>query len=193
MMIASIKGEVIVKGENDLVILVGGIGFKVQTPKSVCVKTQLGDHASLFTYLVVREDALTLYGFESKEERDLFNLFLSVSGIGPKTAFSIISNLSVDVIINGVLRNQDEVFCQVPGIGKKSAQKIVLFMHDKLGHLVGKEAMVGFKDMNSQVMDALVGLGYSIVEAQSAIQAIPKNTPDDLETRLRIALQFFST
>ena len=192
-MIAVIKGEIIDKGENDLILQVSGLGFKVFTPKSVYLKSQIGDFLSLFTNLVVREESLTLFGFETKEEKNLFGLFLSVNGIGPKTALAIISNLSVDAIINAILSNHDDIFCQVPGIGKKTAQKIVLFMHDKVDNMVTKEAILGYKDINSEVMDALVSLGYSISEAQSAIQSIPKNTPDDIENRLRVALQFFST
>ena len=102
-MIAVIKGEIIDKGENDLILQVSGLGFKVFTPKSVYLKSQIGDFISLFTNLVVREESLTLFGFETKEEKNLFGLFLSVNGIGPKTALAIISNLSVDAIINANL------------------------------------------------------------------------------------------
>jgi holliday junction DNA helicase RuvA len=191
-MIASIKGEVTSKSENDLVINVGGIGFKVMTPRATCAKEIVGNNINLFTYLVVREDALTLFGFETREERDLYTLILSISGVGPKTALSIISTLSVDAIISAALANQDDVFCQVPGIGKKSAQKIIFYLHDKVSQMTGKEMIPGFKDINSEVVDALVGLGYSVVEAQTAIQSIPIDAPEDLESRLRIALQFFS-
>jgi Holliday junction DNA helicase RuvA len=191
-MIASIKGEITSKSENDLVINVGGIGFKVMAPKVTCAKEIVGNIINLYTYLVVREDALTLYGFETREERDLYTLILSINGVGPKTALSIISTLSVDAIISAALANRDEVFCQVPGIGKKSAQKIIIYMHDKVSQMTGKEIIPGFKDINSEVIDALVGLGYSVVEAQTAIQSIPKDSPEDLESRLRIALQFFS-
>jgi Holliday junction DNA helicase RuvA len=191
-MIASIKGEVTSKSENDLVINVGGIGFKVMAPRVTCAKEIVGNIIILFTYLVVREDALTLYGFETREERDLYKLILTINGVGPKTALSIISTLSVDAIISAALANRDEVFCQVPGIGKKSAQKIIIYMHDKVSQMTGKERIPGFKDINSEVIDALVGLGYNIVEAQTAIQSIPKDAPEDLESRLRIALQFFS-
>ena len=101
-MIAVIKGEIIDKGENDLILQVSGLGFKVFAPKSVYLKSQIGDFISLFTNLVVREESLTLFGFETKEEKNLFGLFLSVNGIGPKTALAIISNLSVDAIINAI-------------------------------------------------------------------------------------------
>jgi Holliday junction DNA helicase RuvA len=191
-MIASIKGEVTSKSENDLVINVGGIGFKVMAPKTTCANEIVGNIINLYTFLVVREDALTLYGFETREERDLYTLILSINGVGPKTALSIISTLSVDAIISAALANRDEIFCQVPGIGKKSAQKIIIYMHDKVSQMTGKEIIPGFKDINSEVIDALIGLGYSVVEAQTAIQSIPKDSPEDLESRLRIALQFFS-
>jgi Holliday junction DNA helicase RuvA len=191
-MIASIKGEVSTKCENDLVINVGGIGFKIMAPKAACAKAIIGNNINLFTHLVVREDSLTIYGFESREERDLYILLLSVNGVGPKTALAIISTLSVDVIISAALANRDEVFCQVPGIGRKSAQKIIIYMHDKVSQMTSKEIIPGFKDINAEVIDALVGLGYSVVEAQTAIQSIPRDAPDDLESRLRIALLFFS-
>jgi Holliday junction DNA helicase RuvA len=146
-MIASIKGEITSKSENDLVINVGGIGFKIMAPKATCAKEIVGNIINLFTYLVVREDALTLYGFETREERDLYTLILSINGVGPKTALSIISTLSVDAIISAALANRDEVFCQVPGIGKKSAQKIIIYMHDKVSQMTGKEIIPGFKDI----------------------------------------------
>jgi len=134
-MIASIKGEVIAKSDSDLTIQVGGIGVKVLAPKSTCLSSQIGEFVSLSTTLVVREDSLTLFGFENKEQRDFFNLLFSVSGVGTKTALSIISTLSIETIINSIVSNQEDVFCQVPGIGRKSAQKIILFMRDKVKHL----------------------------------------------------------
>jgi len=192
-MIASIKGEVVAKSDSDLIIQVGGIGVKVLAPKPTCLSSQLGEFVNLSTALVVREDSLTLFGFENKEQRDFFNLLLSVSGVGPKTALSIISTLSVETIINSILSNHDDVFCQVPGIGRKSAQKIILFMRDKVEQIITKNQFAGVKDTNSEVMQALINLGYSVVESQSAIQSIPKDAPDDLDNMLRIALRYFST
>jgi Holliday junction DNA helicase RuvA len=192
-MIASIKGEVIAKSDSDLTIQVGGIGVKVLAPKLTCLSSQLGEFVSLSTTLVVREDSLTLFGFENKEQRDFFNLLFSVSGVGTKAALSIISTLSVETIVNSIVSNQEDVFRQVPGIGRKSAQKIILFMRDKVKHLVTQNQFAGVKDINSDVLNALINLGYSVVEAQSAIQSIPKDEPEDIESRLRIALQYFST
>ncbi len=192
-MIASLSGEVISRTEHDLVILVGGIGFRVLVPKAVSAAAVVGEKIDLFTALIVREDSITLFGFKQEQELDLFKKVLSISGVGPKTALSILSTLSVETIITAALANRDEVFSQVPGIGSKSAQKIVIYMHDKVSQLPGKELFTTYKDVNAEVIDALIGLGYSVVEAQSALQSIPKDAPQDLESRLRIALQYFST
>ena len=192
-MIASISGEVLSRTEHDLVILVGGVGFRVLVPKAVSTAALVGEKIDLFTALIVREDSMTLFGFMQEEELDLFNKLISISGVGPKTALSILSTLSVETIISAALANRDEVFSQVPGIGSKSAQKIVIYLHDKVSQLPGKEFISTYRDVNAEIIDALIGLGYSVVEAQSALQSIPKDAPQDLESRLRIALQYFST
>jgi len=192
-MIASIKGEVTLKTENELVLLVNDIGFRVMVPKAVAAQAVVTEKIHLLTTLIVREDSLTLFGFSKEEELELFNKLISINGIGPKTALAILSTLPVDTIVAAAMSNRDDVFSQVPGIGKKSAQKIMIYLHDKVSKMPIKEMIVSHEDVdvNSEVMDALTGLGYSVVEAQSAVQAIPKNAPKDLENRLRIALQYF--
>jgi Holliday junction DNA helicase, RuvA subunit len=190
-MIASVKGEVLEKGENYLVVQVGGLGLRVFTPAAVANGYETGEHAQLFTHLVVREDNLSLYGFDSAEQRSLFQSLITVDGVGPRTALAVLSTLSVDMIYQAVLGEQAAIFSQVPGIGSKTAQKIVLYLHDKLKPL--EAGLLGAaRDVNRELMDALAGLGYSVIEAQSAIQALPKDAPDDLEERLRLVLKFFT-
>lgn len=190
-MIASVKGEVLEKGENYLVVQVGGLGLRVATPAAVANGYEIGEHAQLFTHLVVREDNLSLYGFDSVEQRSLFQNLITVDGVGPRTALAVISTLSVDMIYQAVLGEQAAIFSQVPGIGSKTAQKIVLYLHDKLKPL--EAGLLGAaRDVNRELMDALAGLGYSVIEAQTAIQALPKDAPEDLEERLRLALKFFT-
>ena len=109
-MIASIKGEIKEKDEGSLVIEIGGIGFKVFAPQRVCAASNLGDHISLFTYLVVREDNLSLFGFEDQEERELFQQLIKVSGVGPRTALAILSTLSVDKDLSGGDRRKTAAF-----------------------------------------------------------------------------------
>ena len=191
-MIASVKGEVIAKGDDYLVVQVGGIGLRVFVPTATANGYETGEHAQLSTHLVVREDNLSLYGFEGQEARNLFKNLITVNGVGPRLALAVLSTLSVDMIYQAVLGEQAQIFSQVPGIGSKTAQKIVLYLHDKLKPLEAAGIISSVRDINRELMDALVGLGYSIIEAQTAVQALPKDAPDELEERLRLTLQFFS-
>ncbi len=190
-MIASIEGTVTQILDDSIVINVSGIGFKVFTPASVCRSVEMHKALALYTYLVVREDALTLFGFETQEEREMFVLLLGCTGVGPRTALAILSTLSLDIVSNAVIQEQPDIFSRVSGVGKKTAQSIILQLQGKIKK--GPVSAVSFaKDVDGDVISALTGLGYSVVEAQAALQMIPKDAPDDLESRLRLALQFFS-
>ncbi|MDP2965632.1 MAG: Holliday junction branch migration protein RuvA [Pelolinea sp.] len=191
-MISSIKGEIKEKDEGSLVVEIGGLGFKVYTPQRVCAAVNLGDRISLYTYLVVREDNLSLYGFEDQDERELFQQLLKVNGVGPRIALAILSTLSVEKIYQAVIEEKPQLFNQVPGIGSKTSQKLVLMLHDKLKESSRVGILAGFRDIHMELLDALTGLGYSVVEAQAAIQSLSKDAPDDLEEQLRMALQYFS-
>ncbi|MGD0004378.1 MAG: Holliday junction branch migration protein RuvA [Anaerolineaceae bacterium] len=191
-MIASIRGEVISRAEDSLVVEVGGVGFLVHAAPAFCRVTQVGETIFLHTYLVVRQDALILYGFETEELRNFFILLLGVNGVGPRTSLSIVSTLSIDVMRKAVLSEQADAFARVPGVGKKTAQKILLHLQGKVsGELSG--LAVQTLDVNTEVLEALTGLGYSVVEAQAALQSMPRATPADVETRIRLALQYFSS
>jgi len=191
-MIAAIRGEVITKGEDHLVIETGGIGFKVYVTQDLTLNTVVGDPVFLNTFLVVREDALSLFGFETEELRDLFVLLLGVNGVGPRIALAILSSMSPDAIRRSVLSEQPDLFARVSGVGKKTAQKIILHLQGKIsGELVISQEPGRFQ-IDAQVLDALTGLGYSIVEAQAAIQSIPRESASDVESRIRMALQYFS-
>jgi Holliday junction DNA helicase RuvA len=191
-MISSISGKILYCSNDSLIIDVHGIGFEVFVPKHFLVETQAGESVFLYTYLVVREELLALYGFTTAEEKQFFLLFLGVEGIGPKLAMAVISNLSLDAIRRAVVSEQADVFSRVPGIGKKTAQKILIQLQGKVGLLEdGSEIRMG-TPIDDQVFEALTGLGYSVVEAQTAIQALPKDIPDDVEEKLRTALQYLS-
>lgn len=190
-MIDIISGQVASLTKGTLVVMVGGVGLRVIVTKTVFDSINaLGQDVFLHTYLQVREDALTLFGFSSEEERALFEVLLSVSGVGAKTAVSILSTLSVDHLRNAVIRNEPEVLTRVPGIGKKTADKIVFELKNKI-NADGVGAVVAISDIDTDVIGMLTALGYSIVEAQSALQAIPRDTPADIETRVKMALQYF--
>lgn len=190
-MIATIEGLIEFIGSDFLVVKVSGVGLRISVPTGLRNPSSQGQLIHLYTNLVVREDSLTLYGFETDQERVFFELLLSVNGIGPRTALSIISVLSVETIRRAVLGEQAEIFARVPGVGKKTAQKILLSLQGKVGSESGEISLVGV-DTDTEILEALTSLGYSVVEAQAAIQSIPNETDGDLETRLRFALKYFN-
>lgn len=191
-MIASLEGTITQILEDSIVLNVSGVGFRIYVPHLVCQEAEVYKSKTLFTHLIVREDSLTLYGFDTIEERDLYVMLLGANGVGPRTALAIVSTMSPGLIRKAVLSNEADLFTRVPGIGKKTAQSLVLHLS---GRIKGEyfEAPSGDREMDADVIAALTGLGYSIVEAQAAIQTLPKNAPKDLEARIRMALQYFSS
>ena len=187
-MIATLEGLLAQKGNDSLVVNVGGVGLEVVAPYTTIEK--LGDdRVYLHTRLIVREDSLTLYGFATVAERDLFDALIKVDRVGPKLAVAMLGALSVDNIRSAVLNDRPEVISRVPGIGKKTSQKIVLELQDKVGARLDAMPADDADDTTGELMDALTALGYSVVEAQTAIQQIPIDAPRDTEARLLIALQ----
>ena len=190
-MIATIEGHLASKASDHVVVAVGGIGVEVCAPYSTIEKLN-SERVFLHTRLVVREDSLTLYGFATTGERDLFDAVLKISGIGPRLAVAILSTLSVDNIRSAVVHDRPEIISRVPGIGKKTAQKILLELQDKIPSTLETVPLGADGDTSADVMGALTALGYSVVEAQTAIQAIPLDAPDSVEERVLIALQSLS-
>jgi len=191
-MIASITGEISHILDGQVVINVGGIGLLLNLTDETCLSCRPGNKKAFHTYLVVREDNLSLYGFETMEERDLFIHLIGVAGVGPKTALASLSTLTPAVIRRAITGDQPEIFTRVPGIGKRTAQKIILDLQGKIQPLEPLEAASKMDEVDTEVMEALTALGYSIVEAQAALQSLGKNEDSDAETRLRKALQYFS-
>jgi Holliday junction DNA helicase RuvA len=192
-MIASLNGRISEVFDDSIVVEVSGVGMLVYVPAHVISQVRQGENAKFFTQLILRQDSLTLYGFESIESREIFQLLVGVNGVGPRLGLAILSTLDADTIKRAVINEQVEVFSRVPGVGKKTAQKILLHLQDKIPTLEGFGPIVAVSDLDAEVMGALTALGYSIVEAQTAVQSIPRDAPQDVEERLKIALQYFST
>jgi Holliday junction DNA helicase RuvA len=196
-MISSLRGTVVqVSHPAFVVVEVGGVGFKVNVPGTVFDDLDgVGRSIFLHTYLMVREDALTLYGFSTEEQRALFELLLTVQGVGPRLALAVLSSLSLDVLRRAVSHEQPEVIDRVPGVGRKTAEKIVFALKDKLG--AGEFGVAslagGATDLDTEAMAALTALGYSVVEAQAAVQSVPRGQGESVEDKIRLALQYFST
>ena len=191
-MIEIIKGEVVGKGDLYLILRTGGIGLKVWTPVSVSSSIAIGEIAQLHTDLILRENDINLYGFLEIKARDLFRSLIKVNGVGPKAALSILSFYSVLSIYKAVHLKDFQQFVRVPGIGNKTAQKIILYLHDKLEPILEKIQFDKNGNYDSELIEALVGLGYSVAEAQASIQSLPQDAPDDFEEKLRLTLKYFS-
>jgi Holliday junction DNA helicase RuvA len=186
--IASIRGNVQQAGDAWVVIDLGGMGVRVSVPVPLAARARPGQTLALFTHLLVREDALALFGFETPDQLAFFELLLGVTGIGPKVALSLLSHFSTDALRQAIGRGAPDRLSGIPGVGKKTAEKIVFHLKDKLGGEAGAGAP-GWSETDTEVIAALTALGYSIVEAQTALQRIPADAPPDAESRLRLALQ----
>ena len=189
-MIASLSGPIQFIGSDSLVVNVGGVGIRVSVPQTVLEDVGgVGRKIFLHTHLIVREQELSLYGFESAEDLQLFELLLSVSGIGPKVALAILSTLSPELLKSAIMREETAVLQRVPGIGKKTAERMMFQLRDKID-ATGAEAGISLvTDMDADVIDFLTGLGFSIVEAQTALQNIPREA-QTVDERVQYALQY---
>ncbi len=188
-MIGSLRGQVIDKEEDGLLIEVGGVGFYLQAPTTLLDLLEVGITTQLFTHLHVREQELTLFGFPDKEELELFRTLLKVQGIGPKVALAILSHIPVETLRQAVAREEAALLARVPGIGPKKAKQIVFQLKDKVGmeDLLAPATSIG--DTDSEVIAALTTLGYSVVEAQAALQQLPKEAHGEtVEEKVRLAL-----
>jgi Holliday junction DNA helicase RuvA len=191
-MIATIRGEITQIEETAIIIEAGGVGLRVFIPKPLLERTKAGEAIFLFTHFVIREDDWRLFGFESQADRELFLALIGVDGVGPRTALAVLSTLNLETVQRAVFNDEPDVLSRVPGVGKKTAQKMVLHLHDRLKPVSGLEKIASMSETDSEVLAALTALGYSVVEAQTAIQSIAKDAPEEVAERLRMALQQFT-
>ncbi len=187
-MISYLKGKIIQKGHKSVVVLTSsGVGYKVFVTEAGLRSANKGDEVSFFVHLAVKEDSFELYGFKTQEELELFELLIGISGVGPKVGLSIVS-LDAPEKISSVILNEDAKYItQVSGIGLKTAQKIVIELKDKIAKLSFEPENSG-GGFDSEVIDALVALGYSPKDAREATKHISKdikNTEDKVKEALR--------
>ena len=183
-MIASLTGTVRHVGLDRLVLDVHGVGMLVYTPPAVAAGCRTGAAVELATSLVVREDSLTLYGFDAAGVRDTFELLQSVSGVGPRVALAVVSVLSPDELASAISADDVRALTRVPGIGKKGAERLVLELRDKIPSGTSQGDAVAAPARESwqrQVVDALVGLGYSVSQAEAALERASDQLGEDPE------------
>ena len=189
-MIATLRGKILGSGEHSIIVDVSGVGYSVMTNPAVRLGGEIGREIFLHTALVVREDAFTLYGYQSTEERDLFQLLQTVSGIGPKVSHAVLSSLSVAEIVTAISTGQARTLEQVSGLGKKGAQRIILELKEKVASLAIQSTREdGATDVSGlSLAQALAGLGFSSREIDHALEIVEHSSADSIEERLKVAL-----
>ena len=191
-MIASLHGKLQALGSDWAIIDVGGIGFQVHMPTSTqSILGAIGEEVELHTHLHLREDNATLYGFATTEELGLFQTLIGVSGLGPKLALAMLSTMSVEKLIIAIATGNIDVLTVVPGIGKKTANRLILELKDKIGAGLIALPAAQLAEENTEVLAALTSLGYSVSEATRAVASLPPDQKLSLEERIRLALQYF--
>jgi len=189
-MIAYLKGNIIYTEEKFFVLDVNGVGYKVFTTADTISTYKNGDEASFWTYTAVRENSIDIYGFINKEEMSFFDLLLSVSGIGPKSALSILSVASIDTLKKAIATGDTTYLNKVSGIGKKTAEKIVIELRDKLLAYKNEDSENSLRD-ESDIVEALRALGYTQSETREALNQIPPEI-EGAENRIKEALKVIS-
>jgi holliday junction DNA helicase RuvA len=188
-MIARLRGKPVASTPEGLLLDVGGVGYLVAATPSAVRKAERAEEVVVETYLHVREDALQLYGFAERAERELFIQLLSVNGVGPKVALAIVSGSPADELRRAIVREDAARFQAIPGIGKKTAERIVLELKEKLAASVSIAQSAGAGEVDEHVVarDALVELGYSLADAERALSQTDAEAPP--EERVRQALR----
>ena len=183
-MIASVRGEVLVRRPDHVVIGAAGVGYRLavsaETLKSV---PAAGSEAILHAHLVVRDDSLSLYGFGSEEERDLFLELISVSGVGPKVAIAVLSGAAPRELLRAIARGDAKRFQAVPGIGKRTAERIIVELRERIAESLGEAALAGAdgeEEPRSLAREGLVNLGYSPAEAEQLLSGAEGDSAEDL-------------
>lgn len=187
-MISYLEGTIKHKVGNHLILLTNGVGYKVFVPVDIVTQTKLNQPLILYTYTYVKEDALDLYGFPTSEDLQLFELLLTVSGIGPKTALAIFSNGKLTKIREAIVKGDVEFFTNIPRLGKKNAQKIIIELRPKLGSLEELD-LTKETGETKEIIEALKSFGFSAAEAREAVRAI-KDIEGNVSEKIRQALKY---
>ncbi len=190
-MISYLKGKISYIGESNIEVIVNDIGYKVFVAGEILSKVKIGKELELYTHQHVREDALDLFGFDSREKLNLFEKLIGVSGIGPKTGLGVLALATVEEIESAIIRGDASILTKVSGIGKKTAERIVLELKNKFK---GHTELVGEKSEQSEdadVLDALVGLGYTIDQARLALRQIDSKIKGS-EEKIKACLKILS-
>lgn len=189
-MIAGLKGILQAFGADWVEIDTGGVVYRASVPTPIIPKLgPVGSRVQLQTYLQVKEDALTLFGFAAREERQLFESLISVSNVGPKTALAIMSSANADAIASAIVTGDERTLSGIPGIGAKTAARLVLELKSKLQKDWGAVSAMSGPAPDGEALAALAALGYTNAEARAALEKVPADKKLSVEDKIRVALQ----
>ncbi len=192
-MIASLHGKLESLGSDWAVISVNGIGFQVYMPSStLSTLGSIGKELHLHTCLVMREDSVTLYGFNTTEELEFFQILIGVSGFGRRLALALLSTMTVEQASMAIATSNTDLLTTVPGIGKKMAGRLIMELKDKIGAGFIAIPTTQLVEENAEVISALTSLGYSVAEASRAVATLPSSNLS-LEEKVKLALQYFAS
>ncbi len=190
-MIGRLTGTLLEKTPPTLCLDVGGVGYEVDVPMSTLYNLpEVGARVTLYTHLAVREDAHLLYGFGSAAERSAFRALIKISGVGARTALALLSGMSVDDLAAAITQQESARLLRVPGIGKKTAERLLLELKGKLGADLGAAGLAAAPAGRDDILNALLSLGYSAAESQAALKALPKDV--EVAEGIRLALKSLS-
>ena len=190
-MIASLQGIIDAVSKDGLIVNVNGVGFKVSVTTSVLSELGVvGRDVKLYTHFHIREDDMSLFGFGSLDELKLFETLISVSGLGPKTGMAMLSAMSADQVALAIASGSVETLTTIPGIGKKTADRLILELKDKVGGVMISTPAGRAAQENADVVGALVSLGYSVQETTKAVNALPSGKKFTLEEKVKLTLQY---
>ncbi len=191
-MIAGLKGTLQALGSDWAIVNVGGIGFQVYIPTpTLSTLGKMGEEVELHTHLHLREDNATLDGFATAEELGLFQTLIGVSGLGPKLALAMLSAMGVEKLAMGIATGSADLLAEIPGIGKKTANRLILELKEKIGAGWLDAPAAELAEENTDVLAALTSLGYSVREATRAVATLPPDQELTLEEKIKLALQYF--
>jgi Holliday junction DNA helicase RuvA len=193
-MIAGLRGKLESLGSEWAIVNVGGIAFQVYMPTStLSALGAIGEEVHLHTHLHLREDNVTLFGFASPDELALFQTLIGVSGLGPKLALAMLSAMSVEKLTMAIATGSTDLLGIIPGIGKKTANRIILELKDKIGAGWITTPATQLAEENTDVVAALTGLGYSVSEANRVVATLPPSSDLTVEEKIKLALQYFGS
>jgi len=190
-MISYLKGQILAKNPKSVTLLINNIGYQVFLVPTYLEKLKIDQEIEVFTYLKHNDDGMSLYGFKSRDELQFFELLISISGVGPKSALGVLEVAKLGEIKKAILRDDASILYKVSGVGKKTAERIVVELKNKLDAMPGLENEISLADTDTEAYDALIGLGYQAKDVRETLRQLPDGM-EKMEDKIKSSLKILS-